>query len=98
MAMGSALAVIFLALLSYGLVALGEGIRTVGTTALLLSIPAAILFIIVEARSSAPMLPLKLFRDRNFSGANAITVVLSSVWQHRFRQKLLYNLPRLVLL
>lgn len=73
---GSALAVIFLALLSYGLVALGEGLRSIGTTALLLSVPAAILFIVVEAKSSAPMVPLALFRNRNFSGANAITVVL----------------------
>ncbi|MBL0372122.1 MFS transporter [Rhizobium sp. KVB221] len=73
---GSALAVIFLSLLSYGLVALGDGMRLVGTIAVALSVPAAVLFLVVEAKSPAPMMPLGLFRDRNFAGANAITVVL----------------------
>ena len=34
------------------------------------------LFIIVEARSTNPMLPLTLFRSRNFSGANLVTLFL----------------------
>jgi EmrB/QacA subfamily drug resistance transporter len=34
------------------------------------------LFILVEARSENPMLPLTLFRSRNFSGANLLTLFL----------------------
>jgi EmrB/QacA subfamily drug resistance transporter len=34
------------------------------------------LFVIVEARSSAPMLPLSLFRSRAFTGANLLTLFL----------------------
>jgi EmrB/QacA subfamily drug resistance transporter len=37
---------------------------------------ALIAFVIVEARSSSPMLPLALFRSRNFSGANLLTLFL----------------------
>jgi EmrB/QacA subfamily drug resistance transporter len=73
---GSTLAVITLGLFCYGLIALGEGKQTVGLAAILVAIPATVLFIVIEARSAAPMLPLKLFRDRNFAGANALTLVL----------------------
>ncbi len=34
------------------------------------------LFVYVEARSRSPMLPLKLFRKRNFAGANLLTLLL----------------------
>ncbi|MGA2596289.1 MAG: MFS transporter [Bryobacteraceae bacterium] len=37
---------------------------------------ALIAFLFVEARSSAPMLPLSLFRSRSFSGANILTLFL----------------------
>ena len=33
-------------------------------------------FVAIEARLRAPMLPLKLFRNRNFSGANLLTLLL----------------------
>lgn len=74
--MGSVLAVITLGLFCYGLIALGEGLRTIGLTAVVAGVPALALFILVEARSSAPMMPLRLFGNRNFSGANALTLVL----------------------
>jgi EmrB/QacA subfamily drug resistance transporter len=73
---GSALAIVALGLFSYGLIALGEGLRTAGTAAVAASIPVTALFILAEAKSRTPMLPPKLFRNRNFSGANALTVVL----------------------
>jgi EmrB/QacA subfamily drug resistance transporter len=73
---GSALVIIALGLFSYGLIALGDGMRVAGTVALLGSVPAAALFILVEVKSRTPMLPPKLFRNRNFSGANALTLVL----------------------
>jgi predicted MFS family arabinose efflux permease len=34
------------------------------------------LFIVVEARSATPMMPMRLFRSRNFSGANLLTLFL----------------------
>jgi multidrug resistance protein len=37
---------------------------------------ALIAFVILEARSSSPMLPLALFRSANFSGANLLTLFL----------------------
>ncbi|MET3650522.1 MFS transporter [Dyella japonica] len=37
---------------------------------------ALLLFVRVEARSAGPMLPLALFRERNFAGANVLTLLL----------------------
>lgn len=73
---GSLLAILALGSFSYGLIAFGEGMRVAGAVAALASIPAGALFLVAEARSKAPMLPLHLFDNRNFSGANALTVVL----------------------
>jgi EmrB/QacA subfamily drug resistance transporter len=74
--LGSVLAVLTLGLLSYGLITLGEGAMTVGLAATLAAIPTAIAFAMVEARKKSPMLPLSLFRDRSFLGANIMTVLL----------------------
>jgi EmrB/QacA subfamily drug resistance transporter len=41
-----------------------------------IGIVALIAFLFVEERSPAPMLPLELFRSRNFSGANLLTLFL----------------------
>ena len=41
-----------------------------------LGVVALIAFLFVEARSSAPMLPLSLFRSKTFSGANLLTFLL----------------------
>ena len=43
---------------------------------LALGIAASIGFFVVESRSPVPMLPLRLFRSRNFSGANLLTLWL----------------------
>jgi EmrB/QacA subfamily drug resistance transporter len=37
---------------------------------------ALALFVAVEARGRSPMLPLRLFRNRNFTGANLLTLLL----------------------
>ncbi len=37
---------------------------------------ALVTFVLVEARSESPMLPLSLFRSRTFSGANVLTLLL----------------------
>ncbi|WNL44223.1 MFS transporter [Dyella sp. BiH032] len=43
---------------------------------LAIGIAAMLLFIRVEARAMSPMLPLQLFRDRSFTGANLLTLML----------------------
>ena len=52
--------------LSSGLVLISLGVGVV----------ALIAFLLVEARSKSPMLPLSLFRSRTFSGANVLTFLL----------------------
>jgi EmrB/QacA subfamily drug resistance transporter len=44
--------------------------------ALILGVVALVAFVIVEGRSREPMMPLSLFRSRNFTGANAFTLLL----------------------
>jgi EmrB/QacA subfamily drug resistance transporter len=39
-------------------------------------VAALVAFVLVERRSSEPMLPLSLFRNRDFSAANALTLLL----------------------
>lgn len=73
---GSALAILWLGALSYGLIALGGGREIGGSLAIVAAVPLALLFVLAEARAPAPMMPLSLFRDRDFSGANALTVLL----------------------
>jgi EmrB/QacA subfamily drug resistance transporter len=75
---GAALAVIFLAAATYALI---EGptrgwSSPVIVTAFVLAVLAAPAFIIVERRVAGPMLPLDLFRSRQFSGTNAVTFVV----------------------
>jgi EmrB/QacA subfamily drug resistance transporter len=43
---------------------------------LLGGVAALLAFVVVERRSAAPMLPLALFRNRNFAGANLLTLWL----------------------
>lgn len=73
---GSALAILVLGALCYGLIALGENKSVNGAIAIVAAVPLALLFVRTEARADAPMMPLSLFRDRDFSGANALTVLL----------------------
>jgi len=44
--------------------------------ALLVGVGAAVAFVVLERRALAPMLPLELFRNRNFAGANLLTLLL----------------------
>ena len=72
---GAALGVLFLAGLTYGLI---EGptkgwSSPVVVASLLAAALAAPAFLVVEHRRAHPMLPLDLFRSRQFSGANAVT-------------------------
>ncbi len=75
---GAALAVVFLAGLTYGFIegpSRGWGDPLV-VASFVLAVLAAPAFLLVEGRSADPMLPLSLFRVRQFSGANAVTFVV----------------------
>jgi EmrB/QacA subfamily drug resistance transporter len=66
---GSLLATLGLGGITFAFVESNMGAGLVGVAAL-------VLFIIVEARSKTPMLPLALFRSTTFSGANLLTFFL----------------------
>jgi EmrB/QacA subfamily drug resistance transporter len=75
---GVALATLGLGMLVYGLIEssnLGFGHPLV-LTALFGGALSLAVFVLVEARLPNPMLPLTLFRSRNFSGANLLTLFL----------------------
>ena len=72
---GAALGVVFLAGLTYGLIeAPARGWSSPAVVAcLVVAVLAAPAFLVVEHRRAHPMLPLTLFRSRQFSGANGVT-------------------------
>ena len=75
---GAVLCTVGLGLVIYGLIE--AGILGFGAPAVLgtLAAGAAALaaFLVVQARSAAPMMPLDLFRSRSFGGANMVTFLL----------------------
>jgi EmrB/QacA subfamily drug resistance transporter len=84
---GAALATLGLAGITYGLIELPSGGGSPGgaggpvthgaaLAALAAGLAALGGFVLVEARSSAPMMPLDLFRSRTFAGANLLTLCL----------------------
>ncbi|HEY0685006.1 MAG TPA: MFS transporter [Steroidobacter sp.] len=75
---GGALAVVGLGALVYGLTLASENGWTGATVlgSLGVAIGTLCLFLWCETRARSPMMPLELFRSRNFSGANAITLLL----------------------
>ena len=84
---GAALATLGLAGITYGLIELpsggaspggagGPGAHGAALAALAAGLAALGGFVLVEARSSAPMMPLDLFRSRTFAGANLLTLCL----------------------
>jgi EmrB/QacA subfamily drug resistance transporter len=73
---GAVLATVGLAAACWALI---EGMNEMGATevaAALVAIAAIAAFVAVEARGSHPMLPLGIFRSRQFSGANATTLAV----------------------
>jgi EmrB/QacA subfamily drug resistance transporter len=72
---GSALAALALGGLTFALIQVPEqGIGSAAVvTAIALGILALAVFLRTERRSSAPMLPLEIFRSRQFTGANLVT-------------------------
>jgi hypothetical protein len=77
-AVGASLAVLFLAGLTYGLIeAPSHGwTNPVVLASLVLAAVTGPAFLLVEHAIAHPMLPLGLFRTRQFSGANAVTFIV----------------------
>ncbi len=76
---GTVLITLALAGLTYGATGLGQSSDTANPgpfLALIAGFGALIAFVIVEARSDHPMIPLSLFRQRTFSGINLMTLFL----------------------
>ena len=76
--LGAALATIGLGALVYGLIeSAGLGFRNpVVLIALIGGTLVLVAFVVVEARRRYPMMPLALFRSREFAGANLLTLFL----------------------
>ncbi len=76
--LGALLATVGLAGLTFGFLQAPDyglsDLRVFG--ALAVGVLALIAFVIVEARSDHPMMPLRLFRSRTFSGTNLLTLFL----------------------
>jgi EmrB/QacA subfamily drug resistance transporter len=75
---GTLLVTLGLGALVYGLIeagSLGFG-NTLVLSSLTVGIVALLAFLLVEARTPAPMVPLTLFRSRTFSGTNLLTLLL----------------------
>ena len=71
---GGALLALGLAGLVYGLIeGPGSGWSGLPVLAIIAGVVALVCFVVVEARSTHPMVPLDVFRSRQFSGANAVT-------------------------
>jgi EmrB/QacA subfamily drug resistance transporter len=54
----------------------GRGSEPAVMTAAVVGMVAIVVFVLVEVRSAHPMVPLSVFRSRQFSGANAVTFVV----------------------
>lgn len=75
---GAFLATVALGGLTYGLIEssrLGFG-HILVVASIAAGIVATVAFVFVEMRTASPMLPLKLFRARNFAGTNLLTLLL----------------------
>src|SRR4029077_12247775 len=54
----------------------GDGWSTLAVTCGVVGVLALLAFVLVETRRAHPMVPLGIFRSRQFSGANAVTFVV----------------------
>ena len=73
---GSLLATLGLAGLTYAIIDAEGGFSSMGIAAAILAPTALIAFTWVERHTRAPMLPLDIFRSRQFSAANLVTFVV----------------------
>ncbi|MCU1589567.1 MAG: drug resistance transporter, EmrB/QacA subfamily [Frankiales bacterium] len=71
---GAVVGALGLAGTTYALIGLGGGgAKTAATVAGLIGLVGLVAFVVVERRSSHPMLPLDLFADRQFTATNLVT-------------------------
>ena len=70
---GAALAAVGLAGTTYALIEGPNGSAALVTLAAVVGVSALIAFVVAERRSPNPMLPLDIFRSREFSAANLVT-------------------------
>jgi EmrB/QacA subfamily drug resistance transporter len=73
---GAVLAAVGLATLCWALIEADHGFGASEVTAGLVGIAAITAFLMLEHRSSHPMLPLRLFHSRTFSGTNGTTIAV----------------------
>src|SRR5213592_2374911 len=76
--LGAVLATMGLGGLVYGLIESSRlgFFQLVVIVSLLIGVVSLLIFVLVELRARNPMLPLSLFRSRNFAGANLLTLLL----------------------
>ena len=74
--LGGGLTVLSLGALTYALTASSSMNRVVLVLVCVVALVAAVGFVVVESRARTPLVQLSLFRDRVFSAANAMTVVV----------------------
>lgn len=73
---GAALAAIGLGGTTYALIEAPEGASAAVIATAVIGVAALVGFFVEERRSANPMLPLSIFRSRQFSAANAVTFVV----------------------
>ncbi|HTR76258.1 MAG TPA: MFS transporter [Solirubrobacterales bacterium] len=73
---GAALAAVGLGGTTYALIEAPEGMGPTVVLAAVLGVLALVAFFMREHRTAEPMLPLSIFRSRQFSAANAVTFVV----------------------
>jgi EmrB/QacA subfamily drug resistance transporter len=71
--LGAVLAAVFLGGLTYWLI---EWHSSLALPALAVGVVSGVAFLVVERRSRNPMMPLDMFASRNFSAANAMTLLV----------------------
>ena len=71
---GAGLITVALAAITFGLIEIGDGFTPSVAVALVTGAVALVGFLLVETRVPHPLLPLGLFRSRQFSGANLVTL------------------------
>ena len=73
---GAILAALGLATLCWALIESSHGLDAAEVVSGLVGVGALTAFVLVERRSTHPMLPLRLFRSRTFSGTNVTTLAV----------------------
>ena len=73
---GALLAAVSLGLICFGLIGLGKGQLLQGWSSLAGAMVAIVSFCAIERRAAEPMMPLSMFSNRSFAGANGLTVLL----------------------